>query len=71
MDLEAAFGAGSEAVHADILALSAEEIRQRTAMLNNNCRVIRSDLNSVENEIKCVRWFTARRQRVLVRERAR
>ena len=52
-DLESAFGA-TDGVAAEILALTAEEIRQRTAMLNNNCRVIRSDLNTVENEIKCV-----------------
>lgn len=52
--LEAAFGGAADGVDAEIAALTAEEIRQRTAMLNNNCRVIRSDLNSVENEIKCV-----------------
>ena len=43
---------GDDAVDAEIVALTAEEIRQRTSMLANNVRVMRSDLNSVENEIK-------------------
>ena len=54
MDLEssAIWGPEAEGLDASILELTAEEIRQRTSMLNNNIRVIKSELNSVENEIK-------------------
>ena len=42
-------------IEAELASLTPEEIRQRTSMLNNNMRVLRSDLNSVDTEIKCVR----------------
>jgi hypothetical protein len=46
------WGEAGDGVDADILALSAEEIRQRTSMLNNNIRVMRSELNNIDNDIK-------------------
>jgi 26S proteasome regulatory subunit T5 len=36
----------------DIINLSAEEIRQRTSMLSNYLRVMKSDINSLDNEIR-------------------
>ena len=36
----------------DILSLTAEEIRQRTSMLSNYFRVMKSDMNSLDNEIR-------------------
>ena len=42
----------TEGVDAELAMLTPEEIRQRTTMLNNNMRVLKSDLNSVDTEVK-------------------
>jgi hypothetical protein len=52
MDLDNSSIWAEAGIGEDIINLSAEEIRQRTSMLSNYLRVMKSDVNSLDNEIR-------------------
>lgn len=47
-------GAAADDVEAELAAMTTDELRQRVSMLANQIRASKSELNRLEDEIKCV-----------------
>jgi hypothetical protein len=49
-NLESAFGSENDGIDAEVLLMSAADIKARTQLLANNIRVMKSDLHSIEQD---------------------